>query len=266
MSDIAERARRGLPLDDILIIDCHCHMGCWQHFNVPHGSAEGMLTSMDALGVDRAFVTAHSSIGPDYRYGNDMVIEAVKKYPGRFIGYTTVNPNYPGDMENELKRCFEWSGMRGIKLHPACHGHAIDYRNYRIAYETAEQRKCPVLIHVWGIGAVMTVDRLADQYPNAVFIMGHGGADIDAMEAAAGVVGRHENVYVDIAISRVREGNVEWLVKEMGSKKILYGTDMPFFDPRPAFGRVAFADIGEDEKKDIFGLNMDRLLNREVLK
>lgn len=96
--------------------------------------------------------------------------------------------------------------------------------------------------------------------------MGHGGADTEALETAIDVVNRRNNVFIDLAISRVREGNVEWLVKEMGSDKILYGTDTPFFDPRPAFGRVAFAEINEQDKKNIFGLNMLNLLNREVRK
>jgi predicted TIM-barrel fold metal-dependent hydrolase len=56
------------------------------------------------------------------------------------------------------------------------------------------------------------------------------------------------------------EGNVEWFVKESGSKKVLFGTDMPFFDPRPAFGRLALANISDDEKRDVFGLNMARIL------
>lgn len=262
MTDIAEQARKGLPLKDILLIDCHCHMGYWSHFNVPCGLAGGMLASMDALGTDIACVTAHSSIGPDFIYGNDMVMAAVEKYPERFIGYATVNPNYPEDMKHELERCFAVKGIRGIKLHPACHGTSIDHKNYRIAYETAHAKGCPILIHIWGKSAVAVIDRLADTYSDALFIMGHGGADIDAMEAAVDVVGRHANVYVDLAISRVREGNVEWLVKEMGPKKILFGSDMPFFDPRPAFGRIAFADIGDSVKKDIFGLNMERLLKR----
>lgn len=51
------------------------------------------------------------------------------------------------------------------------------------------------------------------------------------------------------------------LVKEIGSKRVLFGTDMPFLDPRPALGRVAMADISDEEKKDIFGLNMKYLLN-----
>ena len=260
--NMKELAERGLPLNDVLIIDCHSHIGHWQHFNVPRGSAEGMLISMDSLGIDTACVTAHASIGPDYIYGNNMVMKAAEKFPDRFAGYITVNPNYPEDIRNELDRGFSAVGMIGMKLHPACHGRPMDHKNYHIVYEAANNRKCIVLIHVWGKSSVNDVDRIAGSYPDASFIMGHAGADIDAMELAVDVVGRHDNVYVDLAISRVREGNVEWFVKEMGSDKILFGTHMPFFDPRPCFGRLVYSDISDIEKRNIFGLNMERLLNR----
>jgi hypothetical protein len=39
---------------------------------------------------------------------------------------------------------------------------------------------------------------------------------------------------------------------------------MPFFDPRSAFGRVALANISEEQKKDVFGMNMIKLLNMQV--
>jgi len=94
----------------------------------------------------------------------------------------------------------------------------------------------------------------------AQFIMGHAGGEIRAMEDAVDVVNRHDNVYVDLAFSNPFEGNVEWFVKEMGSKKVLFGSDMPFYDPRPTFGRVAMSDISLEEKKDVFGLNMKKLL------
>lgn len=259
--DMAEKARKGIPITHFEIIDSHCHMGDWFNFNVPGGSAEGMLSSMDALGIKKAFVTAHSSIGPDYTYGNNMVIEAIEKYPDRFLGYATVNPNYgTAEIANELERCFRFPGMKGIKLHPSMHGRPIDYKNYHTAYSFAQERKCPVLIHVWGDGAVSIIDKLAKQYPEAIFIMGHAGADFSAMELAIEVVNKHANVYVDLALSRIYEGNVEWFVSEIGSKKLLYGSDLPFMDPRPSFGRVAMAEISEEEKEDIFGLNIKRLL------
>jgi len=261
MDSMYEKARRGQPLDDVLVIDSHCHMGPYHQFNAPNNSAEGMLESMDALGVNMAFVTAHASIGPDYVYGNDMVIDAVRKYPGRFLGYVTLNPHYPEDMIHELDRCFAVHGMKGIKLHPSCHGVSIDYENYTPAYEYANERKLPMLIHVWGIGQVLTVDKLAGKYHDMKFLMGHSGGDVQAMEEAIRVINSHDNVYGDLALSIVREGNVEWLVDKITSKKLLYASDMPFFDPRPAFGRVAMAQISREEKRDVFGLNMKQMLD-----
>ena len=76
-------------------------------------------------------------------------------------------------------------------------------------------------------------------------------------------VNKHDNVYADLALSMTYEANVEWFVHEVSSKKVIYGSDAPFFDPRPAFGRVALADITDDEKKDIFGLNIKRILDQK---
>ena len=74
-------------------------------FHASNNSAEGMLVSMDYLGIDKVCITSHSSIGPNYRYGNDVVRDAVTRYPDRFMGYVTLNPNYHEDIKNELDRC-----------------------------------------------------------------------------------------------------------------------------------------------------------------
>lgn len=261
MMSIAEKAAKGMKLDDVLIIDAHNHIGDWKAFHAPVNSAEGMLASMNTLSIDKCFITAHVSSGPDYVFGNDIVIDTLKKYPDRFIGYVTLNPNYEENMKNELDRCFKVNGIKGIKINPASHGNPpIDDKRYRIAYEYADEINCPILIHVWGDSSVSAVEKLSEQYPSAIFIMGHAGGEIRAMEYALNVINNRKNVYADLAISLAYEGNVEWFVKESGSKKILFGTDMPFFDPRPIFGRLAMANISDDEKKDIFGLNIAGIL------
>jgi predicted TIM-barrel fold metal-dependent hydrolase len=261
MMTLAEKAQRGLPLGNIPIIDAHNHLGRWNAFYVPDGGTiEQMIAKMDALGIDRVCVTAHSSIGPDYVYGNDMVLDAITRHPDRVIGYVTVNPNYPEDMRHELDRCFAHPGFRAVKLHPECHSREVDHKNYAPAYEEAQRRGCPVLIHVWGPAAVMAVDRLAPRYPDAKFIMAHTGGDAKTMELALGVINRHGNVYGDFAISTALEGNVEWFVREVGSKKVIFGTDMPFFDPAPCVARIAMADISDEEKLDIFSGNITSLM------
>lgn len=261
MMNLAEKVKQGLPLNNITIIDAHNHLGRWNAFHVPNGGTiEQMAASMDRLGINKVCLTAHASIGPNYIYGNNMVQDAIQRFPDRVFGYVTLNPNYPEDMRHELDRCFAHEGFKAIKLHPSCHSQEVDYKENAIAYEEAERRGCPVLIHIWGKGDVLAVDRLAPHYPNAKFIMAHTGGDEKAMELGLEVINRHGNVYGDLAISTALEGNVEWFVREVGSKKIIFGTDMPFFDPSPAVSRVAMADITDAEKLDIFSGNITALM------
>jgi Predicted metal-dependent hydrolase of the TIM-barrel fold len=264
MNNLAQKAAFGISLDDIEVIDSHNHLGKWNAFYVPQGGTiEQMLARAARLGIDKLCITAHSSIGPDYRYGNDMVYDAITRYPDKVIGYVTVNPNYPEDMENELKRCSAKKGFRAIKYHPSCHGQAPDCKSYAPAYEEAARRDCPVLIHTWGWSDVMAIDRAASSFPETKIIIAHTGGDQKAMEVALDIINRHDNVYGDLALSTPLQGNVEWLVREVGAKKILFGTDMPFFDPSPCLARVAMADIKAEEQKDIFAGNVIRLMHLE---
>ena len=261
MIDLKKAVLAGQPLKGIPVIDAHDHLGRWNAFHVPGGGTiEQMVGRMDRLGIDRVCVTAHASIGPDYVYGNDLVWQAIQKYPDRVTGYVTVNPNYPEEMAGELRRCFTRPGFKAIKFHPYCHGAAPDDPGYAAAYEEAERRGCPVLIHVWGVGDVMAVDRVAPHYPHAAIIMAHTGGDIGAMKMALQVIPKYPNVYGDLAISTGLEGNVEWFVREVGSRKIIFGTDMPFFDPSSNLARVAMANISDEEKTDIFSGNITRLI------
>lgn len=260
--NITYNVKAGLPLKDVLIIDCHCHLGPYKNFHNPCNSAEDMLNMMAVLGTDKACITPHAaSVGPDYRYGNDMAIATVAKYPDRFLGYVTINPNYETDISSELERCFSAKGMVGIKLHPSYHGVEIDSKAYHEAYKFADAISCPVLIHVWGKGDVAAIERMAEKFPRAVLIMGHAGADHRAMEDACKVAVIHENVYLDTALSMEYQGNIEWLAGLAGPEKILFGSDMPFYDPRPIFGKVAASDLPDKDKAKILGLNMQRILN-----
>ncbi len=260
MQTLLETARQGKPLD-VKVIDAHCHMGVYHAFYIPDPSAEGMLRVMDRVGIDQACITPHlASCGSDYRAGNSEVIETLKKYPDRFLGYCTINPNYPREIREELKRCFAVRGFMGIKLHPFCHGVNIEYKGYEPVYEFAHEHKLPILFHTTGESDIRFIEHLAETYTDANYIMGHAGFGVRAQEYAMEAVNRHTNIFVDIAISFTYECNVEWMVESVGSEKVLYGSDMPFFDPRPAVGRVALADLSDEAKQNIFYHNIYGLI------
>jgi predicted TIM-barrel fold metal-dependent hydrolase len=61
-------------------------------------------------------------------------------------------------------------------------------------------------------------------------------------------------------------GLIEWMVREAGSHKVIYGTDYPWFDPMVVVGCVTYAHISEEDMTNILYNNaksiMDPVLSR----
>ncbi len=242
------------------IIDCHCHLGPYFNFHVPAPSPGDMVRSMDNIGVEKACVSPHICLTSDIVAGNDEMLDAVASHPGRLLGYFTYNPHYPDLMEFEVERCFKYEGVIGFKIHQSTHDTTLMNPGYRFCYEYANSRKLPVLIHTWSSQTISNIEELSSEYPQAVFIMGHFGASNENMQKAADVINSRKNVYGDTTLSTMREGNVEWLIEIAGEDRLVYGTDMPFMDPRPCLGRVLGADIDETSREKVLGANFLEIL------
>ena len=96
------------------------------------------------------------------------------------------------------------------------------------------------------------VSSVSDTYKNAKFIMGHFGANTDGFTSAIELINKRGNVYGDLALS-FAPGEYRMACVEVNPKRILFGTDMPFYDPRFTISRLAMADIPYETKLDIFG-------------
>ena len=244
---------------DIRIIDCHAHFVRFARAKVGHSDAESMLRAMDAAGVEKLCVSSFMGIGPDCILGNDMVAQAVKAYPDRFVGYATVNPNRPDEIEPELDRCFRKLGMKAIKLHPAWHRYPIEGSAYRKVFEFAAARRIPILSHEWGNPDFL--EGASKDYPEVNFIIAHtafwdGRSDFPF----AGVLQRRPNVFIDLVYSNIFYGALERMVPQVGAEKILWGSDFPLHDLPYQLGRVLFAKLDDESKRKILGGNMLRIL------
>ena len=56
------------------------------------------------------------------------------------------------------------------------------------------------------------------------------------------------------------EGMGEKFVHEAGSDRMLFGTDLPWFDPHQAVGVLLNADITDEDRHNICHRNAERLL------
>ncbi len=246
----AATGRCGLPIRGELVIDAHTHMGLSEHYYVPHAEATGLLATMDRYGIGRACTFAFAGVSSDYRYGNDLVADAVRRFPDRFIGYTVLNANYPEDLIPELERG-ERLGLRGVKLITAYQGHPEETPRFLPVYEWCQARHKIILSHQWG--ALAFLDETARRCPDVCFAIGHLNLNY------AEVVRRRDNVYTTTTFVPW-PGAIAQAVKAFGAEKMLFGSDLPDLDPSLNLGPLLTAEISDEQKRAILGRNMERIL------
>lgn len=260
---IAERARRGEPLHDLRIIDSHAHLGCIHPCHIVMPAIDDKILAMDNLGVEKSAVSTFMAIGPEVERGNDELAEAIRRYPDRIIGYAVVNPRVREQVIPELTRCFDQLGMTAIKLHPAFQGYSIEDPICEPVFEFANSRKCPVLSH--DFGSPDFIRRTSEKYTDLKIIPAHVFHDGRRFNLTDHLILAREahNVFLDLTFSVVPYADVKKIVDGAGADKVLYGSDSPMMAMSFQIGKVAFADISDDDKRKILGENARRVFGLE---
>ncbi len=262
---VKELVQRGESLAALgwRIIDAHSHLGHLGAFYVPTPGAAEMVAMMDRMGVDTVCISSHLSIGTDFIRGNDETAQAARCFPGRIKGYVTINARYPDQIAGELRRGVDELGLFAIKLHPGLHDFYVSDPACEPIWRFAQERGLLVLSHTWGGDArcrPSAFGKLAESYPGVRFLLGHSGGTHAGREEAIQVALAHPNICLELCGSWLLGAEVEWMAAEVGAERLLFGTDMPFIDPRYTLGRVALANLSTEELQLILGENMARLL------
>lgn len=256
-----DQLRQGEALRDISIVDGHAHLGEYANFFMNQPDAATMLEVMDRIGMLAAMISANAAISSNTDFGNQMVLNAVRAFPGRFLGYVVANPYEAEDMENTLNRYLDEPGMVAIKLHPELHD---DYPmigpRYEPMWKVAAERKVPVLFHTYfGGDTLEDIARLAEKYPQTPLLVGHELQD-KSLEAMAELANSFPNIYVDLSVPEIY-GVTEFFYEALDDiRKLIFGTDFPWGNCHFRVAAVIYARIPENAKRKIMGENIAELL------
>ena len=234
------------------------------------------LRVMDAAGVDKSCVNC-INFG-EARRGNDRVARVVEKHPDRFIGVAYVTPRYLDEAMTELERCFDVLGFKFLKLYPDYLGKPIDDPDYAPIFEWADERGLVLMSHSSytpakgaaaasaGIASENELTRpdrfiaLAQTYPRINWVLAHSGNARPGQEMAIAAAKTCPNIYLETCTSMAEHDTIELLVDGADEDRVLYGSDMPLMDARLQVGRIVTADISDEAKTKVLGLNAIRLL------
>lgn len=252
---------------DTPVVDFHCHVGRWGK-SWMDDEPERYLSIMDAAGVDIACLNC--IFYSDARRGNDAVAEAVARHPDRFVGVAFASPHYPEEAAVELDRAFDELDMKFVKLYPDYAMKPPEDPSYASILEWCSGREVPVMLHSNFLFDPANVDiykrytGLHELYPGIKWVISHAGwPNPPAGQVIVDSVKAIPNMYLETCSSFNHAGTLEFIVEGVGADRILYGSDMSLMDARLQVGMIATADISEEDKRKILGLNAIKLLGLE---
>jgi predicted TIM-barrel fold metal-dependent hydrolase len=217
---------------------------------------------MDAQGVGQAVLSpAGEYEALRNAEGNASVADAVRRHPGRFIGFAAINPWWLDQGVDELKRAREEYGFAGLVIHPILQGFEANDPLVFPLVEAAVARD--MIVYVTGgapyLAMPYKIADLAGRYPSGRFVMGHAGWDFHfdvpyCLEACP-------NLWAET--SRNGLANLESLVRQFGAQRLLFGSDYPFSSYEAEISKISLLPgCGEAERERILSANALSLLGR----
>jgi len=250
-------------------IDCHVHL-----YFTPD-TVDEQLSFADRLGIEWLSisrpVTGDTGTQEEVIRCNDLIINAVKSHPDRFIGFFTLIPTFAKESMEELKRCVD-AGMLGYKGYLQV---KVNDPSYYPVIEKLIDLKMICFMHAYsglGRGGYRTkygniypnetipedMIEAAGRYPEAIFQWAHIGAGGD-WEYQCKALKDYPNIYVDTAGTNNEANMINYALKYLGENRVMYGSDNCYYQ---GVSKILAADLTEDQRKKIFFDNYNNLLKK----
>ncbi|NMA19998.1 MAG: amidohydrolase family protein [Lentisphaerae bacterium] len=248
---------------DFPVYDMHGHMGCHYAIYFKRCEPADVVAHLKRAGVQRLVFSHHEALWGALR--NEKVWEMCRQFPEHLRMYVSINPHFPENIKEDLAKFDQWAPYAvGLKFLADYHRVAVTDKAYEYALKFAEERALPILNHTWGGsacngGPIML--EVAQKYPRIKFFMGH--SIYGDWEYARRVVKETAgNVWLELTAIPGERGTIEKLVEMVGSERLLYGTDLPWFDEFQGIGGVLSAKITEDDMRNILYRNVERIFGK----
>lgn len=258
------------------IIDTHTHPQVHDRQQVlgdPH-PAEDYLARIEGLGVVRAAALVMAPRGDLEltRALNDAVLELSTRHDRFFFAACSVHPLDGDDALVELERVAS-AGASWVKLHPNTQDFDVADPAVVVVVAAATRLGMPVLFDAWSPwdrGQPGKFIKLAMEVPDSRLILAHAhGTDFPSLLVHE-VVSKYpwwpRQVWIDLSatVSLLAYGpfaeQFAWVLRKVGTDRLLFGSDYPLDDPRDALAAMRSYGFDNDELRAILHDNAASLL------
>lgn len=244
------------------IVDMHMHIldtgvfGVGRHYRMQNGDPKGVFEAVRHIGYQGGGIMSWNGIQSYVsEAGNKTTRNALDLSPGGFWGLATFDPSHytQSEIEQQIREVYTDRRFIGMKPYPFF---GIEYHDKRYDpwWEYGNRNRFYALIH-HSRSDLQEVDSLARRYPDVRWVVAHTGSSYKVADLAIEMMKKYPNVFAEITFTAVTGGIIEYMAKEVGAERIVYGSDLPMRDPRQQLGWVVFSDLPKAAKEKILAYN-----------
>jgi len=244
-------------------------MGMYHADSVKKRSMELMFKEMDEVGITKGVVPGRKANPRLGTVDNKEIVELVKQYPDRFIGFPGIDPT-SNNAIFEIEELVLKGVCTGIVMEPGVLTEPIyadDKRIYPV-YEFCQSEDIPVILMNGGnagpdlsYSMPIAVDRVAVAFPKLKLIISHGGWPW--VTEMLHVSWRRQNVYVSPDMYMVNfPGCRDYVTAAnyMLRDRFLFGTSYPFIPFKDGVSYFKNCGVKEELLPDLMYNNAAKLL------
>ena len=280
----------------------------WKRRILPkHTDVAAKLADMDAAGIELTALSTNDP-GPELfgnegpsiaRMINDYIGGVAREHPDRIFGLMVLPLQNMDASLQEMERCVNRLGMKGILLYSNLDGRFPDEPEFRPLFAEAERRGLPILLHpacpvtydqtegynmAAGLGLMfdtsialcrIILSGILDQHPRLKLVCPHVGGTlpyiIGRIDHQTQVLKRGaenltkppseylRHIYLD-AVSPLPPA-IRYGLDFVGPDRLLYGTDHPWVDPKLIAGCIESLKLDQATEEKIFSGNARKLFS-----
>lgn len=255
-----------------MIVDTNVHLGRWPFRGSPWNTTEAIVGRLKAADVTEVWAgSCEALFDKDLAGVNERLVRECRRCgEGILLPFGSVNPRLP-DWRDDLRRCHESHGMKGIRLYPGYHAYKLDDAAALELFDLAAARKLLVQI-------VVQMEDIRTQHPLmqvqpvdisalAAIIPKRPGLKVQILDASGQIpeqllvsLARSNQVKFDIAMVEGLGGVARFLEKA-GPGAVLFGSHFPLFYLESARLKVRESGLSEADAEALQSGNARRLLS-----
>jgi predicted TIM-barrel fold metal-dependent hydrolase len=266
---IMTEARAGKPLSP-LVIDIHAHMldeglnGAGGGYMMLEGGPTGVRNLARRMGVKQMGIMSwNGPVGVAADDGNRCVKAALDAYPDFYWGLATFNPMHDSaeQMTRKMEAVYADKRFLGLKPYPQ-YGIAYSDKRYDCWWEFGNARKLYTGLHPLNWFQAGELDSVCSRFPDLTVVAYHGGGSYEIADVCIGLARKYKNFFIEVTLTPVCGGVIDYLVAGAGADRVMYGSDLPMRDPRQQLGWVVYSRLNLEQKLKVLGGNAKGIVDR----